>query len=104
MNKFVLYIVCVQLEMEKALLEGEHADELQLLHEEQSKIDRLKKKQIELIEGAASQKEKVMEYELYLKLYERIYLFCSFLSIAIVCINLYTKNALKDSYEPESIL
>ena len=45
--------------MEKALLEGEHADELQLLQQEQGKIDRLKKRQMELIENAASQKDKV---------------------------------------------
>ena len=51
--------VCLQLEMERALLEGEHQTELEQLLEEQQSISALKRRQLVLIERAAGDMEKV---------------------------------------------
>ena len=48
-----------QLEMERALLEGEHQTELEHLQEDQERIRALKQRQLDLIECAASEKDKV---------------------------------------------
>ena len=51
--------VWLQLEMERALLEGEHQTELEQLLEEQQSISALKRRQLVLIERAAGDMEKV---------------------------------------------
>ena len=45
--------------MERALLEGEHQDELEQLHIDQEKIASLKRRQVQLIEHAAIARERV---------------------------------------------
>ena len=46
--------------MERALLEGEHQNELDKLGQDQKKISVLKQQQLQLIEQAASKREKVL--------------------------------------------
>ncbi len=48
-----------QLEMERALLEGEHQMEMEELEREQLKINRLKTRQLELVDEAQAQRDKV---------------------------------------------
>lgn len=48
-----------QLEMERALLEGEHQTEMGQLQSDQEKINQLKEKQNMLIEKATREREKV---------------------------------------------
>ena len=54
-----LYVYHVQLEMERALLEGEHKTEMEQLQEEQEKINQLKQHQHNMLERATRQREKV---------------------------------------------
>ena len=49
-----------QLEMERALLEGEHNTEMEELQQEQERINVLKVQQAELIENSAKEREKVI--------------------------------------------
>ena len=50
---------CLQLEMERALLEGEHQTEMDMLQSEQENITTLKQRQLELLEIAAAERGKV---------------------------------------------
>jgi len=52
-----------QLEMERALLEGEHQNELDQLAQDQKKISALKQQQLQIIEQAAYKREKVLVLE-----------------------------------------
>ena len=52
-------MVCSQLEMERALLEGEHKVEMDQLQGDQERINSLKRKQLHLIELATTEREKV---------------------------------------------
>ena len=54
-----MYVYHVQLEMERALLEGEHKTEMEQLQEEQEKINQLKQHQHNMLERATRQREKV---------------------------------------------
>ena len=54
-----VYVYHVQLEMERALLEGEHKTEMEQLQEEQEKINQLKQHQHNMLERATRQREKV---------------------------------------------
>ena len=49
--------------MERALLEGEHQDELEQLHIDQEKIASLKRRQVQLIEHAAIARERVSKVD-----------------------------------------
>ena len=49
-----------ELEMERALLEGEHNTEMEELQQEQERINVLKVQQAELIENSAKEREKVI--------------------------------------------
>ena len=48
--------------MERALLEGEHQNELDELAQDQKKISALKQQQLQIIEQAAFKREKVFAY------------------------------------------
>ena len=72
--------------MEKALLEGEHADELQLLQQEQNKIDQLKKRQMELIESAALQKDRVRPvYMIHYQRFENTIVYVYKVKVGVLC-------------------
>jgi len=58
------------MEVERALLEGEHQNEMEKLQEDQGKIQELRHKQNILMEKASRQREKVNQC--YVHLYSRV--------------------------------
>ena len=52
---------CLQLEMERALLEGEQQNELELLMSEQKRIADLKRQRLQLTDQATAKQEQVRE-------------------------------------------
>ena len=55
----LLLFLLLQLEMERALLEGEHQTEMEKLDVDQERIDLLKQRQVALEEQAAHERERV---------------------------------------------
>lgn len=56
----MIYLFSLQLEMERALLDGEHEAEMERLQDDQEKIQQLRQKQNLLMEKASRERQKVI--------------------------------------------